>query len=398
MDRSPGRDDPVGVRRPEPVDQSGQNRYELIAGEEVARGVVLESQGALIGSGRDDEREQCADRRVSGAGVRAARRGQAQRQERLDHESGGLRIGLLRQRGRVRVRAPPPIGVLAGGEVGQALRFDARRQRALGPEPLEGERGALVVGSGEARWVFRAATSDSLVGQGPTAARALLGGQPVDGRRICRLPHRFQRGEDEALHVRADEEVGQLLFGPEQPRVRARGLLGSEQTTHQVGPPEVRRVDTQGVGVEDECGQLGWSVGPVGGDVGVGVGLHVGEGRLGARRVDVGGGQGQDAVDGGGERADAPVRCLLAGDPGGGGLGRRELGDLRRHRCGARRRCGGQQRGGRQEYGEANGGDTRKGASDARHGSRFPDLDPENSALAGSHRAPVPVSRRWELT
>src|ERR1700735_4497401 len=27
----------------------------------------------------------------------------------------------------------------------------------------------------------------------------------------------------------------------------------------------------------------------------------------------------------------------------------------------------------------------------------FPDLDPENSAPAGSHRAPVLVSRRWEL-
>src|SRR5580698_141475 len=111
---------------------------------------------------------------MSGTREGTARRGEAESQKRLDDQSGGLRISLLGQSGRGRVGAPPPIGVLAGGEVGEALRLNARCERALGVETLEREGGGLVVGSGEARGVFRAASADGLVRQGPAAARALL--------------------------------------------------------------------------------------------------------------------------------------------------------------------------------------------------------------------------------
>ena len=52
-------------------------------------------------------------------------------------------------------------------------------------------------------------------------------------------------------------------------------------------------------------------------DVGVGVGFHVGQARPGPPRVDVGGGQGQDGVDRGGDgsRPDAAVGGPLAGHP-----------------------------------------------------------------------------------
>ena len=93
-----------------------------------------------------------------------------------------------------------------------------------------------------------------------------------------------------------------------------------------------------------------------------------------------------------------PFGGLLAGDPRGRRLRGGELGDLGRDR----RRAGGRRErghgGGAQQRRQTDSGGTHQGAADDVHGSRFPDLDPENSAPAGSHRAPDLVSRRWELS
>ena len=155
--------------------------------------------------------------------------------------------------------------------------------------------------------------------------------------------------------------------------------------------------------VEDQRGQLRRAVGAVHGDVRAHVGFHELQSSLCWRSVHVSRSQGEDAVDGGrevrgeGAAPDAAVGGLLPRNPRRAGLGRRELRDLGRYRCGAGGWCSGQQRGGRQQHGDANEGSTHQGAADVWHGSRFPDLDPENSAPAGSHRAPALVSRRWEL-
>ena len=72
-----------------------------------------------------------------GAGVGRARRGEPEGEQCLDHQARGLGVGLLGLRGGVRVVAPPSVGVLPGGEVGQRARLDAGRDRALGGETLQ---------------------------------------------------------------------------------------------------------------------------------------------------------------------------------------------------------------------------------------------------------------------
>ena len=397
VDGTRGGGDPVGAGWPEPVGQAGQGRHVLIGGEEVAREVVLIAQGARVTPRGHHEGLQGGDGRVPGAGEPRARRRQPQGEEGLDHQARRLRIGLLRQRRGVGVVAPTAVGTLPGGEEGEGIGLDAGRQRALCDEPLNGERGALVVSTLEARGVL-GTHPDGLVGEGPAAAGALLARQPTDGRRISRLPCCLQGGQHQALVVRPDEEVVQLCLRPEQACVGPRGLFGGQQPRHKVRPSEVRRVDAHGVRIEDQVGQLAGPVCAVNRDVGIRVGFHVRQGGLRTCAVHVGGGQRQDCVDGGREgAADAAVGSLLAGDPRGSRLRRRELGDLwlRRRSAGG---CGERGHAGRRkQHDQADGGGTQQGAADDVHGSRFPDLDPENSAPAGSPRAPVLVSRRWEL-
>ena len=264
---------------------------------------------------------------------------------------------------------------------------------------MHDDRGRLVVRTTEVGGIFGASSTDGLVRYRPAAALTLLIGQPADRCRIDRLPGSLERREGEALNERAGVVVAQLLLCPEQSGVRSRGLFRSQQPRYEVGPCEVGRVDAHGVRIKNQIGQPTGSVGVVDRDVRAGVGFEVGQGCLRSRRVDVGGRQGQNAARcGRSGPADAAVGRLLTGDPGGRRLGCGELWNLGLHRRGTGRGRERRQCGGSQQHGEANGGCTQEGAADDLHGSRFPDLDPENSARAGSHRAPVPVSRRWELS
>ncbi len=273
---------------------------------------------------------------MPGAGEGGVRRREAHGEHGLDHQPGGLRVGLLWLRLRVGVGAPAAVGILPGGKERECTGFDRGRQRALCTEPLDDEGGRLIVGSHEARGIVGTPSSVGLVREHPAAIRALLGGQPADRGRIGRLANGLERGEHETLVVRPDEEVAQLLLVPEQPRVGSGGLLRRQQPGDEVGPAEVGRVDTHGVGIEYQVGQLARSVGIVNGDVRVGVGLHVRQSGLRSRCIDVSGGKRQDGVDGVREgAADAPVGGLLARDPRCGRLRHGELRDLRLYRRGA---------------------------------------------------------------
>ncbi len=183
--------------------------------------------------------------------------------------------------------------------------------------------------------------------QDPATVGTLLARQPADGRRIGALPDRLECGEDETLDVAADGEVVELRLRPEQSGVGTRRLFGGQQPRREVRPTEVRRIGVQRVGVQDQEGQLTRTVGAAAArdrDERIGVGLHVGQGRLrgcGVMRR----GQSEDAVRRERERAaDAAVGGLLALDPFRRGLRRRELWDLGLRRRGAGRHCGRRQR------------------------------------------------------
>ena len=80
--------------------------------------------------------------------------------------------------------------------------------------------------------------------------------------RLCPVtPARGQGGQCQPLLVPAGGERGDLRLGAEEAGVGSGLLLGGQESGHEIGAPEAAGISPQGLGVEDEEGELARSVG-----------------------------------------------------------------------------------------------------------------------------------------
>ena len=295
---------------------SGEGRHGLVGGEQIGVGARREEERAPARSRGDPEREERGDGVGIPLGELARRRRQAQRDDGLDHPGSRVGVRGTRCARSVGVVAPATVAVLCAGEEACSVGCRGRREGALCGQALDGKGRGVGVGALVATRIAVARIRRGDVA-GPPSVRAPLSGEPGLG---CAHLGRVgdagvgQRCQGESL---ADGAVERRVLRSEQAGVRSGGALGGQQPGHQVRAAETVRIDAEGMGVEDEQGELTRPVDAVGGDVLVHVGLEVPDGVGGRRPVHSGAGQGQNRVDGGGQ-VGLP-RCRLQRDVAGGG-------------------------------------------------------------------------------
>ena len=154
-------------------------------------------------------------------------------------------------------------------------------------------------------------------------------------RRRARHTGGGQCGQGQTLLIAPGVIVGGLGLGAEQAGVGTRRLLGGQEPGHQVGAAEGVGILTQGMGIQDEQGQLSGSIHSSRGGVGVDVVGQVAEGGVGVTRIRAGRGHGQNGVGRSREvgRArrrggrDVATRRQLTGQPVRASLSRGRLGE-----------------------------------------------------------------------
>ena len=223
---------------------------------------------------------------------------EAEGHERLNDQRRRVGVGGLGRADAIRVEGPAAVGDLTGCEEELGTGRDVGRDRTLGRHPLEGEGRRVGVRPGEGGRSSGAGVV-GVVRRGPTPVRALLGGEPGDGgvhRRRARHTGAGQCGQGQTLLIAAGVIVGGLGLGAEQAGVGTRRLLGGQEPGHQVGAAECVGILTQGMGIQDEQGQLSGSIHSSRGGVGVDVVGQVAQGGVGVTRIRAGRGHGQHGV------------------------------------------------------------------------------------------------------